>query len=40
MYITCKDLTQFLNVIAGLVERGFTFDANADALTITLTGGF
>lgn len=36
----CADLEQFLDLIAGLVKRGITFEANADRLTITLTGGF
>jgi hypothetical protein len=38
--ISCTDLRQFLNTIAGLVERGLRFEADADTLKITLTGGY
>jgi hypothetical protein len=38
MTITCIDIDQFLNVIEGLVHRGIGFKADADKLTITLTG--
>lgn len=38
--IECCTMTQFLNTIAGLVERGIRFEAHAESLTITLTGGY
>lgn len=38
--VTCTTMPQFLAVIAGLVREGLTFDANAEALTINLTGGY
>ena len=38
--ITCRTMEQFLAVIGGLVERGLTFKADADCLTVTLTGGY
>lgn len=38
--IHCPDLNNFLNVIGGLALRGLTFEANAEALTIKLTGGY
>lgn len=40
MIINCHGLDQFLDTIAGLVERGLTFDAFSDTFTIRLTGGF
>jgi len=40
MTIQCRDLSVFLDVCAGLVERGLTFEADADRMTIKLTGGF
>jgi hypothetical protein len=36
--ITCKDIDQFLAVIDGLSCRGIGFKADANNLTITLTG--
>lgn len=38
--ITCQDLNQFLNIISGLTMRGLTFEADAGALTVKLTGGY
>lgn len=40
MLIRCGTLAEFLDIIAGLVERGLTFNANASDCTIQLTGGF
>jgi hypothetical protein len=40
MTITAATHSQFMDTIAALVHRGLTFTANADKLTITLTGGF
>ena len=40
MIIECNTLTEFLDSIAGLVERGLTFHSNTKNLTINLTGGF
>ena len=40
MTITCDNMTQFVNVIRQLVEHGLTFEADADAGVITLTGGY
>jgi hypothetical protein len=40
MDITCSDIAQFLEIIQGLVMRGLTFSADANALKITLTGGY
>ena len=36
--ISCATLTQFLDICAGLTARGFGYEANADTLTIDLTG--
>lgn len=38
--ITCRTMDEFVAVIAGLAREGIIFKAEADALTITLTGGF
>ena len=38
MFIECRTLDQFTAVIAGLVQRGLGFKADADTLTIILTG--
>jgi hypothetical protein len=38
MTIDCKDLDQFMAVIAGLVQRGLGFKADAETLKISLTG--
>jgi hypothetical protein len=40
MIINCHGLTLFLDTIAGLVERGITFEAYSDSFMIRLTGGF
>lgn len=40
MTIRCNDIAQFLEVIAGLTQRGLGFDADAGRLTITLTGAY
>ena len=40
MSIDCSSLPEFLDIVAGLVERGLTFQANAHDLTSNLTGGF
>ena len=38
MSIVCDSLEVFLDTVRGLVERGLTFDAQTDTLTIKLTG--
>ena len=38
MIIITENIKDFLDVIAGLVERGIGFKAKTDTLTITLTG--
>ena len=38
--IVCSSTEEFLDVIAGLVQRGLVFTADASTWTITLTGGF
>lgn len=40
MTISCTDLKDFLDTIAGLVERGLGFHANGSTLEIRLTGAF
>lgn len=40
MKIVCYDLTKFLDIIGELVVRGLQFNADADTLVITLTGGY
>ena len=40
MTIACQDVSQFLEIIEGLVRRGIGFKADAGTLTITLTGAF
>lgn len=40
MTITCADLKEFLDVVAGLAERGIGFTAHSGQLTITLTGAY
>lgn len=40
MTIQCTTTDHFLDVIHGLVMRGLTFKADADHLTIILTGGY
>ena len=36
MTIDCQTIDKFLSVIAGLVERGVQFEANAETFFITL----
>ena len=38
--IRCNTIDQFIEVCAGLVREAVVFDADADKLTIKLTGGF
>jgi hypothetical protein len=38
--IECGTLERFAEVVYLLATKGLTFEANADALTITLTGGY
>lgn len=38
--IRCQDLNQFLNCIGGLTLRGLVFEADAETLTIKLTGDY
>lgn len=38
--IRCQTMEQFCAVIAGLVMNGLSFEADADRLTVTTTGGF
>ena len=40
MTIECSSLDNFMDIVAGLVKRGLTFNADSEALTITLTGGY
>lgn len=40
MTIHCATMAEFIQVIAGLVQNGLTFEANADLLLIELTGGY
>jgi hypothetical protein len=40
MTISCYDMTEFLDVCAGLVERGITFEADCTTLEIQCTGGY
>lgn len=40
MTITATNLQEFIDVIAGLVERGLTFSANAGTLEIRLLGSY
>lgn len=40
MKIFCYDMTEFLDVCAGLVERGIIFEAKSATLEIHCTGGY
>jgi hypothetical protein len=40
MKIRCEDIEALINVCAGLVERGITFEANTTTLVVICTGGF
>ncbi len=38
--IRCDSLTQMLDVIEGLLQKGIGFTADAESLIINLTGAF
>jgi|DEB0MinimDraft_6_1074348.scaffolds.fasta_scaffold05397_8 hypothetical protein len=38
--VNCEELSTFLEVVVSLMKAGACFEANADALTIKLTGGY
>jgi hypothetical protein len=38
--IRCESLTQMLDVIEGLIQKGLGFTADTDSLTINLSGAF
>jgi hypothetical protein len=38
--IVCGSLSQLATLCAEFVMKGLTFEANAEYLTITLTGGY
>jgi hypothetical protein len=40
MTITCQSIAQLIEVVAGLVREGLTFEADADTLRVTLLGGY
>lgn len=40
MTIHCDSLTNFLDIIQGLIERGLKFIAFADTLKIECSGGY
>lgn len=40
MTITAKDLEQLADLCALFVQRGLTFTSDANALVITLSGGY
>lgn len=40
MTIHCTDVADLVDVCARLAEKGLTFEASTDTLTITLTGGY
>ena len=40
MKIFCYDMAQFLDVCAGLVERGITFEAKSGTLEVHCTRGY
>jgi len=40
MTITCETIAELVQVCAGLVAEGITFEARTIHLTITCTGGF
>ena len=39
-FIQCYNMKQFIEVCAGLAREGLTFDADAEDMKITLTGGY
>jgi hypothetical protein len=40
MTVTCTNLAQFIELVAGFVREGLTFRGDADRLEIILLGGF
>lgn len=40
MIIYCKSFETFVNVIAAMVMKGLQFEADAEACTVRLTGGY
>jgi hypothetical protein len=38
--IECESLDQFLDVVAGLIQRGITFETQVGNFKVYLTGGF
>ena len=40
MTITAANMEEFLDIIAGLVERGIMFEANTVNWTVICTGGY
>lgn len=40
MSIQCQTEEQFYDAVYNCTTRGLTFNANADTLTVTLTGGY
>ena len=40
MKIFCYDMAEFLDVCAGLVARGITFEAKSGTLEVHCTGGY
>lgn len=40
MVITAETMSTFLKVVEGLLHKGIKFKADAETLTITLTGGY
>lgn len=38
--IRCATFGQFVDLCCALTGRGHSFEANADELTVTMTGGF
>ncbi len=40
MTIKCDNMAEFIQVIAGLVREGCTFEAHTSSLEVICTGGF
>jgi hypothetical protein len=38
--ITCHSIEQMVRVVALLIERGMTFEADTETCVVTLTGGY
>lgn len=38
--VQCQSVEQLMEVVAGCVKQGLVFVADAEALTVTLTGGY